>query len=67
MELSDWKRVRNTLPDIIISDVMMPEKDGIEMVRELREDMSTSHIPIVMLTAKSTIESRIEGSGIRGG
>lgn len=39
----------------------MPEKDGIEMVRELREDMSTSHIPIVMLTAKSTIESRIEG------
>ena len=49
------------LPDIIISDVMMPEKDGIEMVRELREEMNTSHIPIVMLTAKSTIESRIEG------
>ena len=49
------------MPDIIISDVMMPEKDGIEMVRELREEMTTSHIPIVMLTAKSTIESKIEG------
>jgi len=49
------------VPDIIISDVMMPEKDGTEMVRELREEMTTSHIPIVMLTAKSTIESKIEG------
>ena len=49
------------MPDIIISDVMMPEKDGIEMVRELRDEMTTSHIPIVMLTAKSTIESKIEG------
>ena len=55
------EKSKKYLPDIIISDVMMPEKDGIEMVRELREDMSTSHIPIVMLTAKSTIESRIEG------
>ena len=34
------------LPDIIISDVMMPEKDGIAMTRELRADMTTSHIPI---------------------
>lgn len=55
------EKSKKYLPDIIISDVMMPEKDGIEMVRELREEMNTSHIPIVMLTAKSTIESRIEG------
>lgn len=48
-------------PDIIVSDVMMPEMDGIEMVRGLREEMTTSHIPIVLLTAKSTIESKIEG------
>lgn len=47
-------------PDIIVSDVMMPEIDGIEMARELREDILTSHIPIVLLTAKSTIESKIE-------
>lgn len=49
------------LPDIIISDVMMPEKDGIEMTRELRVDMTTSHIPIILLTAKTTIESKLEG------
>ena len=49
------------LPDIIISDVMMPEKDGIAMTRELRADMTTSHIPIVLLTAKSSIESKLEG------
>ena len=48
-------------PDIIVSDVMMPEMDGIEMVRALREEMTTSHIPIVLLTAKSNIESKIEG------
>lgn len=48
-------------PDILVSDVMMPEMDGIEMVRALREEMTTSHIPIVLLTAKSTVESKIEG------
>ena len=49
------------LPDIIISDVMMPRKDGITMTRELRADMTTSHIPIVLLTAKTSIESKLEG------
>ena len=49
------------LPDIIVSDVMMPEKDGIPMMRELRADMTTSHIPIVLLTARTSIESKLEG------
>lgn len=49
------------VPDIIVSDVMMPGKDGIEMTRELRADMTTSHIPIVLLTAKTSIESMLEG------
>ena len=48
-------------PDLIISDVMMPEKNGIEMTRDIRESMETSHIPIILLTAKSTIESKLEG------
>ena len=65
VEAADGKEGANKalkyLPDIIISDVMMPEKDGIEMTRELRADMTTSHIPIILLTAKTTIESKLEG------
>lgn len=55
------EKSKQFVPDIIISDVMMPEKGGIEMMRELREEMTTSHIPIVLLTAKSTIQSKLEG------
>ena len=59
--MEGWSKALKYLPDIIISDVMMPEKDGIAMTRELRADMTTSHIPIVLLTAKSSIESKLEG------
>lgn len=48
------------IPDIIISDIMMPEKDGITLVRELREELSTSHIPIVLLTAKTDIDTKLQ-------
>ena len=49
------------VPDMIISDIMMPEKDGIELTKELKEEMATSHIPIVLLSAKSTMESKLQG------
>ena len=49
------------LPDLIVTDVMMPEVDGIELTKTLKTKSETSHIPIVMLTAKASEDSKIEG------
>lgn len=53
--------VHENLPDIVLSDVMMPEMDGIELLHEIRFNELTNHIPFVLFSAKASLESRLEG------
>jgi signal transduction histidine kinase/DNA-binding response OmpR family regulator len=59
--LAGLAAARAEQPDLIISDVMMPKMDGFELARAIRADIQASHIPLILLTAKSSVESRITG------
>jgi len=49
------------IPDLIISDIMMPKKDGFDVTTAIRKNVVTSHIPLILLTAKSSLENRLQG------
>jgi signal transduction histidine kinase/DNA-binding response OmpR family regulator len=56
-----WEIILNTIPDVIISDITLPGRDGISLTKQIKEDFRTSHIPVILLTAKGKLESQIEG------
>jgi len=55
------KLARECVPDIVVSDVMMPIMDGLQFCKKLKEDAITSHIPVILLTARSTESQQMEG------
>lgn len=59
--LEGYERARQLTPDLIITDLMMPEMDGLALCRKIRQDEVTSHIPIIVVTAKVSESERIEG------
>ncbi len=55
------EKAAKIMPDLIITDLMMPKLDGISLCKRLKKEINTSHIPIIMLTAKTGVENKIEG------
>jgi len=56
-----WTLARNAVPDLVVLDVMMPERDGLDVLTSLKANPRTQHIPVVLLTAKATDAEVWEG------
>ena len=61
---SGWKKIERTIPDFIITDLKMPLMDGMELIGKIKEDPRTSHIPVILLTAVTDVESKVAGMKI---
>jgi signal transduction histidine kinase/ligand-binding sensor domain-containing protein/DNA-binding response OmpR family regulator len=59
--LEGWKKTQESLPDLIVSDIMMPEMNGIDFCRKVKADQRVSHIPVILLTARTSEEQKLEG------
>lgn len=55
------EKIEEEIPDFIITDIMMPRMDGIELIRHIKENVNTCDIPLIILSAKSSVEDRIQG------
>lgn len=56
-----WKLAFEQVPDLIVSDIMMPGIDGLQLCKKVKSTIETSHIPVILLTAKTSVEHEIEG------
>jgi len=59
--LVGWNKIQQVMPDFIIADLLMPEMDGLELTKKVKQDENTSHIPVILLTAVTDMESKVAG------
>lgn len=58
--LAGWNILQHTIPNLVVSDVSMPEMDGLELCRRIRQQAKTAHLPVILLTARASEEDQLE-------